>query len=445
MGFMDAVEHIGDALAHAGKGVAGMFDDAELVGGLIPVIHAGMDDFVRSANSPILAGGQAVIARMRRTTGTGEPDVGEQFGQGSRRFRDASDELATADPTDDWTGGGADAYGAANRDQRGRTATVTDLDRDVQTVIAREAAQLDFHRSKLDDQSNWLADVGRTTFEMGLIPGGGPAMKAAVETQAVITAVGSSSTELATLSDEVGVNAAAVQELVGQYEQVSGSMDDSAPITAPAPPPGGSDHHPTDRPPGEDQPSEHSSDDAPLGGGSAGGGGDVGTPSADAPAPPAPPTVPYATVPALSQAPMTGSAPAVPGAMAGLPPAMGAVPAGAGAGVTTATLGQLIQAAVQHAFDQQHAAEQAREEKRADEAAQKDPEEDGGDPENDEDGDGISVAEEGTEVRATAGAASSGLAPVHVEFDVDPERMQKFMTVTLDGDHPILVPPTVTT
>ena len=71
--------------------------------------------------------------------------------------------------------------------------TMADLDREVETVIAREALQIDFHRGKLDDQSNWLADVGVTTLNLGRVIGVGPAMTAALETQAVIAAVGSSS------------------------------------------------------------------------------------------------------------------------------------------------------------------------------------------------------------------------------------------------------------
>ena len=105
MGLVDAVEDIGDAVMDAGKGIAQVFNHAGPLGNPIPVIGAlsklddvieagsrvvdwvkgGSDKVRRTANSPILQGGQLVIAGMRRTTGTGEPDHGDQFGQGSQQ------------------------------------------------------------------------------------------------------------------------------------------------------------------------------------------------------------------------------------------------------------------------------------------------------------------------------------------------------------------------
>jgi hypothetical protein len=120
----------------------------------------------------------------------------------------------------------------------------------------------------------------------------------------------------------------------------------------------------------------------------------------------------------------------------GLPPALGGAPAGAGG---AAMLGQLIEAAVQRALDQQ-AAQQARDETDA-EDREKEPE----DPAKDEDGDGIPDAEEATGTEAAPGVQAGGPAPVHVEFDVDPERLATPMTVTLDRDRSIAVPPTTTT
>jgi hypothetical protein len=102
-------------------------------------------------------------------------------------------------------------------------------------------------------------------------------------------------------------------------------------------------------------------------------------------------------------------------------------------------LGQLIQAAVQRALDQQ-AAQQARDEKDAE-----DREKELEDPAKDEDGDGIPDAEEVSGPEAAPVAQAGGPVPVHVEFDVDPERLATPMTVTLDRDRSIAVPPTTTT
>ena len=375
MGLVDAVEDIGDAVMDAGKGIAQVFNHAGPLGNPIPVIGAlsklvteagsrvvdwvkgGSDKVRRTANSPILQGGQLVIAGMRRTTGTGEPDPGDQFGQGSNRFHEASQVSATAEPTDDWTGSGADAYAGQNGKQRGRAMTMADLDREVETVIAREALQIDFHRGKLDDRSNWLADVGVSDATMlGRVTGVGPAMTAALETQAVIAAVGSSSMELGALSDEVSTNAAAVRES-GRPVRRGGPVGGQVAARCPRPRQKGQEMTPpirrrTANPRPAIRPTR--ADDAPPSDTSApssGGGGDTaaGNGPASAAAPPAPTTVPNMTLPTLPQAPMSGGGPAasggMPGALGGLPSALGGAPAGPGAGGAASALGPLIQAA----------------------------------------------------------------------------------------------------
>lgn len=459
MGFLDAVEGIGEAVANVGKGVGVAFGELGAVKNVMPLIGR-LDEALRPANSPILEGGQVIIAGMRRTTGTGEPDRGDQFGRGSQRFRDAAGVLATAGPTDDWAGSGADAYDAANHRQRGRTMTMSDLDHGVHTVVAGEAFQIGYHRGKLDDQSNWLADVGRTTFALGLIPGIGPAMKAAAETQAVIAAVGSSSMELASLSDEVSANAAAVQRLVGQYQAVADSTSVGLTAPPPPPPPEGSGEEPPEGegdespPPGpsEDDASAPSGDDgssAPSSGGGGGGGtpsgGGGGAPVGD----PEPSTVPHMTAPPLPQAPVAGGGPGaasgVPAAPGPLPAAMGAAPAGAGVGGATSALGPLIQAAVQRAFELKNAEEVEQKAREEEEKKRTEEEQDTEHPAKDEDGNGIPDTEEGIGAEAAPGAVDGGRAPIHVEFDVDPNRLETPMTVTLDRDRPIVVPPTATT
>lgn len=170
-----------------------------------------------AAGSEILDAGQILIGGMRLTTGWGDPARGEQFGQGSRRFNAAGDTVKSAFPTDDWQGAGADSYGAANRGQAGRTSALAVLDRGVQTVIAREAYQVAYHRDKLDDASNYLGDLSYVTWSIALIPGVGRAMKAAVELAAVQSALSLCSFELYHLSQEAGENAEQLQDLAGEY------------------------------------------------------------------------------------------------------------------------------------------------------------------------------------------------------------------------------------
>ena len=176
-----------------------------------------LDKFLLAATSPILAAGQAVIADMRETTGSGQPEAGDQLGDAEQRFRQATDVLKSAHPSGDWTGSGSDAYSVADTRQERRTTKLALLDQQLREVIAREAGQITRTRAKLDDESNGLAEFGLTSFGYGLIPGVGPALKQAAELQAVLKALGACSAELQKLAAEVDANAAAGQQLAGQY------------------------------------------------------------------------------------------------------------------------------------------------------------------------------------------------------------------------------------
>src|ERR1700733_3670824 len=135
--------------------------------------RVGLNKFLRAADSPILDGGQVVIAGMKLTTGIGEPEHGDRFGRGGARFHDAGTTLRSAQPTASWSGEGADSYAAQNVQQTARTKAIAAVDHEVHRVIAEEAFQVGFHRGRLDDWSNFLADFGLVTFALGLIPGVG--------------------------------------------------------------------------------------------------------------------------------------------------------------------------------------------------------------------------------------------------------------------------------
>lgn len=178
-----------------------------------------------AAGSPILNAGQLVIAGMRLTTGSNDPDRGELFGKGSAGFVGAGATLGSAYPLDDWQGSGARAYATANRQQSGRTASMAALDRDVQTVIAREAYQVAYHRGKLDDQSSHLGDLSYLTWPIALIPGVGKAMKTAFELAAVSAALRVCSLELCRLAEETAENAEQLRGISGGYPELNGESD----------------------------------------------------------------------------------------------------------------------------------------------------------------------------------------------------------------------------
>ena len=199
--------------------------------------RVGLNKFLRAADSPILDGGQVVIAGMKLTTGIGEPEHGDRFGRGGARFHDAGTTLRSAQPTASWSGEGADSYAAQNVQQTARTKAIAAVDHEVHRVIAEEAFQVGFHRDHLDDWSNFLADFGLVTFAMGLIPGVGQELKAAAELQAVLAAVISSSTELYQMSSEAEANAAKLQQLVARYQNVAQTANLSPTGVDPGPPP----------------------------------------------------------------------------------------------------------------------------------------------------------------------------------------------------------------
>jgi hypothetical protein len=146
--------------------------------------------------------------------------------------------LTSALPDDSWAGAGANAYVDQNLAHAGRTSTVALLDRGVQTVIAREAYQVKYHRDKLDDQSNFLSDLSYVTLAMGLVPGVGKAMKAATEVAAVNAALDICSLELYELSREANQNAAELQQAAGLYEGVAQTANLNLTGTEPPPPRG---------------------------------------------------------------------------------------------------------------------------------------------------------------------------------------------------------------
>lgn len=346
--------------------------------------------------SEILDGGQKVIEGMRLTTGAGEPENGDRFGQGWSRFNAAGETLTSAFPNDSWRGEGADAYLGQNRTQTGRTNTVALLDRGVQTVIAREAYQVAYHRDKLDDQSNFLADLSYVTTALGLIPGYGKAMKATVEAAAVQAALSICSLELYELSREANQNAAELRQAVGLY---AGAAETAPPTPTPTP------SAPPPPPPGGGSPPQ----------GPADGGSVAPTPT------PTTATVPGPTPNvAASSPPPAGAAelPAPPPA-----PADGLAQLGA----ALAPLGALLAGAAQPAAQAAPAAPAA-----APPAAPKKSTKKKDDDEEDED-----KASQGRE------DGEAERAPVGAEADADSARLHAPMTVTLDQDRPP-TPPTTT-
>lgn len=80
------------------------------------------------AGSGILQAGQRALAGMRATTGSGDPERGDDFGRGAVAFSVASETMASADPGDGWVGAAALSYAGANRRQVRSAASIAVLD-----------------------------------------------------------------------------------------------------------------------------------------------------------------------------------------------------------------------------------------------------------------------------------------------------------------------------
>jgi hypothetical protein len=435
MGLLDKLENVGKAVWDTGKEVSDVVEGAAAIGDFIERVRN-----LRVANAPILDGGQLVIAGMKLTTGLGAPEDGERFGRGGARLHDACATLRSALPTASWTGAGADSYTVHNVEQIDRSRAMAAADHQVHGVLATEAFQIGFHRDRLDDWYNWLADVGLVTFALGLIPGVGQGMKAAADAQAVLIAVGRSSSEVHQLSSEVGANAAALQQLVGRYENlgqtanISQTGQDQNPPALPAPPSAPHEQSPKDRP-GDEQPEDTAptppAEQPPGNPGqfvapiptSGGSGGETGSPATGG----TPPTPSVGAPATLGQKTSPSGAPPAP--LGGMPPApMSAAPAPMAAR-STIPVG-LIKDAVQAAL-QREAERQAAED-------EKDKEDE------DEDGDGkpdLEKDQEKDEPGAAPGGIDAGRAPAYIEMEVDVERLATPITVTVDRENPIGPPP----
>lgn len=209
----------------------GVFDGIADVGKVNDDVAAG------PSGSPILDAGQLVITGMWRTTGSGAPEQGESFELGAARLLAAGETVGSASPGGDWQGAGAEAYTAANLRQAERATSLAVLDRNVHTVIAREAYQVGYHRDKLEDQSNYLVDLSQANWSIAATPGVGRAMQAAFELAAVKAALSNCSTELDQLSQEVGDNAEQLQVLAGQYSTLTQTISDPPDLDdGPSPP-----------------------------------------------------------------------------------------------------------------------------------------------------------------------------------------------------------------
>jgi hypothetical protein len=230
MGIFDVVEKVYDFVTDAaGKArnaaavvefvakranLAEVADVAKSVGKSASPLHI--------APTPVLVGGQKVIQGMLWTTGDGDPESGEAFGNSSRAFDDPKQSLADAHTNSSWEGGPAPAaYERRVGEQENRVATLADADSQVASIVSREAGELVETRRILNGLHTWLAEYGEYTQTLGVIPEVGKAIQMQAEMLAVGMALKDASAKMWEMHDNANANAAAVRQALAMYQQVS--------------------------------------------------------------------------------------------------------------------------------------------------------------------------------------------------------------------------------
>ncbi|BBX86111.1 EspA/EspE family type VII secretion system effector [Mycolicibacterium aubagnense] len=180
------------------------------------------------APTPVLKGGQEIVKQMRRCSGEGDPDVGDDFRQGRRGFQKVQDTLTKAHPSESWDGGPAPrAYDNRVQSQEKSTAILMDADDQVATTLSREADEINEVRRKLDGQHNWLADYGKFTQSFGVIPVVGKEIQYVLETLAVSFVLTDAGHIMWDMHNNANSNAAAVRKTHDLYQTAASNATQS--------------------------------------------------------------------------------------------------------------------------------------------------------------------------------------------------------------------------
>jgi hypothetical protein len=174
------------------------------------------------APTPILVGGQKTIQGMLWTTGEGDPEAGQGFGNGARAFDEPQKNLADAHTNSTWDGGPAPkAYERRVGEQENRVATLADADSQIASIVSREAAEILETRRILNGLHNWLAEYGEYTQTLSVIPEVGKYVQMEAEMLAVGMALKDASSKMWEMHNNANTNAAAVRGALAMYQEVS--------------------------------------------------------------------------------------------------------------------------------------------------------------------------------------------------------------------------------
>ena len=382
------VREVGDRLTKSDMGSAGG-RAGELVEKLLDVVGSDLLDY-----------GQSVITGMKNTTGQGDPEKGDAFGETQSTFNGVDETLKSAVPDDGWEGPGSYAYADQNTRQQLRSEAMADADHEVHKVLNREAAQISLRRGYLDDQYNFLANTSYVTFPLQFIPRYGEAMKLAVEIRALQVALGESYYQMNRLQSEVAQNAAELQQAVGRYSGVAdgAELPGAAVHFDPPPPPPGGGALPGTTSTGSQRP---------------GAAGEIAGPSGDSGGIDPPPGRVAGPMLIEDEAATPGPQPTVAG-----PPPLPQVPP---LGSLLSPVAGFVSGAAPAAGQLAAAPDQRRAKK--------------GQPRDEEPTDHEDKVDDKDPTKAASGDGESERAPVHAERDPNSERLQTPVAARLDADN----------
>jgi EspA/EspE family len=178
------------------------------------------------APTPILEGGQKVIEEMMESAGgDNDPERGESFGDGSRKFKAQLQTLGQAHPGQLWEGGTASkAYDDRTNQQENRVTTLSDADIEIAKILTGEAVQLELLRHVLHHQHQFLADFGSYTQYLGTLGPEGKAAQYTAETWAVSMAMLECGPRMWTMHNDANDNAASVRQVIDMYKDVTSKV-----------------------------------------------------------------------------------------------------------------------------------------------------------------------------------------------------------------------------
>lgn len=150
------------------------------------------------ADSPIIAAAQLVIEGEKKLTGSGNPEVGSEYWDSSKKLEKAVLTLIGAEvDTDAWDGAASTKYDETGKDHRRHVSRVSSSDAKIGKILDKEAEQVARSRKVLDSTSQALYDYGLATKALLAIPGINVAKVMTADMATASTAIGATTTQMA--------------------------------------------------------------------------------------------------------------------------------------------------------------------------------------------------------------------------------------------------------